>query len=102
MTKDNENILQDTDFLKNLIVAIGEVAKITGIPTRQIRYWEEKGIITSIEDIDSKARCYDYLEIKKIIIIKEMLDEGYTLDAAGKKIATRMEQINKIFKAFKE
>jgi len=41
---------QDIFFLKNLVVGIGEVSEITKIPTRKIRYWEEKGIITSLTE----------------------------------------------------
>jgi len=43
-----KNILFDAEFLDKLIVGIGEVSQITGIPTRQIRYWEDKKIIVSL------------------------------------------------------
>lgn len=39
------NPLLDFDLLKKLVVGIGEVSEITGIPTCKIRYWEEKGSI---------------------------------------------------------
>ena len=77
-----KELLLDFDFLRKLVVGIGEVSQITGIPTRQIRYWEEKGIITSLTEEEGKNRRYDYLNIKKILLIKELLDEGYTLDAS--------------------
>ncbi|MDR6514723.1 MerR family transcriptional regulator [Chryseobacterium camelliae] len=86
--------LLDTDFnfLEKLMVGIGEVAEITGIPIRQIRYWEEKGIIESLSQ-EGKNRRYNYYNIKTILLIKEMLDEGYTLDAAAKKVKARLEMI---------
>lgn len=86
--------LLDTDFnfLEKLVVGIGEVAEITGIPIRQIRYWEEKGIIESLSQ-EGKNRRYNYYNIKTILLIKEMLDEGYTLDAAAKKVKARLEMI---------
>ena len=37
----------------------------------------------------------------KILLIKELLDEGFTLEAAAKKIENRMELINSAFKKFK-
>lgn len=37
-----ENLTFDFDFIDKLVVGIGEVSQITNIPTRQIRYWEEK------------------------------------------------------------
>lgn len=92
------NVLDDHEFLKKLVVGIGEVSEITGIPQRQLRYWQEKGLINAISDSHSTTtRRYDYLEIKKILLIKELLDEGFTLDAAAKKIVKRIDTINAAF-----
>ena len=82
----------DFEFLDKLVVGIGEVSEITKMPTRQIRYWEEKGIITSLSG-EGKNRRYNYLNIKKILLIKEMMDEGYTLDAASTKVEKRLNLI---------
>lgn len=97
----NESILDDHEFLRKLIVGIGEVSEITGIPQRQLRYWQEKGLIKTSVEASSSIRRFNYLEIKKILLIKELLDEGFTLEAAAKKIETRMELINSAFKKFK-
>lgn len=91
----------DFEFLDKLIVGIGEVSQITGIPTRQIRYWEDKGIITSLTEEEGKNRRYDYKNIKRMLLIKELLDEGYTLDAATSKIQNRMEMIEETLKKLK-
>ena len=88
-----KELLLDFDFLRKLVVGIGKVSQITGIPTRQIRYWEEKGIISSLTEEEGKNRRYDYLNIKKILLIKELLDEGYTLDASVEKVKKRMAMI---------
>lgn len=93
----SENPLEDFSFLKKLIVGIGEVAEITGIPQRQLRYWQEKGIIKTTTQNNISTRRFDYLEIKKILLIKELLDEGYTLEAAAQKVAKRIELINHTF-----
>ena len=90
-----EDLSFDFDFLEKLVVGIGEVSQITDIPTRQIRYWEEKGIIESLSEKEGKNRKYDYKNIKKMLLIKELLDEGYTLDSASEKIKKRMELIEK-------
>lgn len=90
-----EDLSFDYDFLEKLVVGIGEVSQITDIPTRQIRYWEDKFIIESLTGKEGKNRRYDYKNIKKILLIKELLDEGYTLDAASEKIKNRMELIEK-------
>ena len=71
-----KELLLDFDFLRKLVVGIGEVSQITGIPTRQIRYWEEKGIISSLTEEEGKNRRYDYLNIKKYSSSKNSLMRG--------------------------
>jgi DNA-binding transcriptional MerR regulator len=94
------NILMDVDFLVSVIVGIGEVANITGVPQRKIRYWDEKGYIEPV-DKDSTYRQYDYLNIKRIVLIKELLDEGYTLEAAARKVIERCIKIEEVFQRLK-
>jgi DNA-binding transcriptional MerR regulator len=90
--------LLDFELLSKLFVGIGEVADITKVPQRQIRYWEEKGIITSINEGQGSTRRYDYLTVKKILLVKELINDGFTLDAAAKKVEDRMRTINEVFK----
>src|ERR1700724_4516433 len=90
-------ILMDVEFLVSVIVAIGEVANITGVPQRKIRYWEEKRLIEPV-DKASTYRQYDYLNIKKVVLIQELLDEGYTLDTAAKKVNERYAKVAEVFK----
>jgi MerR family transcriptional regulator, global nitrogen regulator len=98
-----EWVLDDLEFLSKLIVGIGEVSEITGIPQRQLRYWEQKGIIKTTESsAESSTRRFDYMEIKKILLLKELLDEGYTLEAAHRKLTERCERLNATFKKFKK
>lgn len=96
MTDNQFENLFDGELIKNLVVGIGEVSDITGIPTRKIRYWEEKGIIHSVEDSGS-ARRYNYINIKKILLIKELIEEGYTLEAAAKKVNERISRLVSAF-----
>lgn len=100
--KTNEDLSFDFDFLDKLVVGIGEVSQITGIPTRQIRYWEDKGIIKSLTEKEGKNRRYDYKNIKKMLLVKELLDEGYTLDASAEKIKKRMEMIEETLDKLKK
>ncbi|MUU78684.1 MerR family transcriptional regulator [Winogradskyella endarachnes] len=101
----NDNITNlsfDFEFLDKVIVGIGEVSQITNIPTRQIRYWEDKGIITSLTEKEGKNRRYDYKNIKKMLLIKELLDEGYTLDASAEKVKKRIILIEEMLKKLKK
>lgn len=63
--KTDKDLSFDFDFLDKLVVGIGEVSQITGIPTRQIRYWEDKGIIISLTEEEGKNRRYNYENIKR-------------------------------------
>ena len=102
MNSGEKDLCFDYDFLEKLVVGIGEVSQITGIPTRQIRYWEDKGIIKSLTEEEGKNRRYDYKNIKKMLLIKELLDEGYTLDASAEKVKKRMEMISEILGKLRE
>ncbi|PIQ42395.1 MAG: MerR family transcriptional regulator [Gammaproteobacteria bacterium CG11_big_fil_rev_8_21_14_0_20_46_22] len=94
--------LYDKMLLSKLLVGIGEVSTVTGIPQRQIRYWEEKGIVASVpSEKDASTRRYDYPTIKRMILIKELLDEGYTLKAAVEKVNARYERLDVAFKRLK-
>lgn len=98
MSQADHDHLYDKMLLSKLLVGIGEVSTVTGIPQRQIRYWEEKGIITSVPgEKDASTRRYDYPTIKRMILIKELLDEGYTLKAAVEKVRARYERLGKAF-----
>lgn len=84
------------EFLTKVIVGIGEVAEITGVPIRKLRYWQDKGIISPV-DVNASSRQFDLANIKKIILIQELLDDGYTLDAAAAKVSARVDKINSVF-----
>lgn len=96
-----DDLAFDFKFLETLVVGIGEVSEITDVPTRKIRYWEDKGLVESVTEKAGKNRRFNYKNIKKILLIKELLDEGYTLDAASEKVQKRMEMINKALSSFK-
>lgn len=85
--------MDDEEFLAKLIVGIGEVSEITGIPQRQIHYWQSKGYIQPAAT-DSSVRRYTYPTIKKMILIKELIDDGYTLEASVRKVDERIRKID--------
>jgi predicted transcriptional regulator len=95
-SQDFDSIL-DLHLLKKLLIGIGEVSKITGVPTRKIRYWEEKGIIQSEKENSGSTRKYNIVTIKKILLIKELIDDGFTLDAAAQKVESRIQRMNETF-----
>lgn len=76
-----------------------EVAKVTGVSTSQIRYWERKGYIQSQQDSHNKSRHYTLLTLYKVLTIKYYLDQGYTLQVAVKK-ENEQRAVGKIFRRF--
>ena len=75
-----------------MIVGIGEVSEITEIPQRQIRYRESKGYISSVKS-KTTTRRYNYHMIKKMLLIKELLEEGFTQESAVKKVNKRLDMV---------
>lgn len=77
----------------DLLVGISELSKVTGVSPRQIRYWEQKGFISSTGE-KSGNRKFKLPMVIKVEIIKHFLDEGYTLTAAVNKAQERQNNIH--------
>ncbi|MFP7493790.1 MerR family transcriptional regulator [Terribacillus saccharophilus] len=87
----------DYELLGKMAVSIGEAAKISGIPIRKLRYWEDRGYIDSVEEKSNITRRFDYFTVKKIILMKELIEDGYTLGAASQKAGVRIMKIREVF-----
>lgn len=83
------------EFFSRVVVGIREVSEITGVPVRKLRYWEDKGIITSV-DPEASSRKFSLADIKKILLINELLEDGYTLDGAAQKVKARLSKIKSL------
>lgn len=94
--------LFDPKLVSQLLVSIGDVSEVTGIPQRKLRYWEDKNIIKSSCQKEGGTRKFDYINIKKILLIKELLDEGYTLESSVKKVEDRINKLEEAFNKLKE
>jgi DNA-binding transcriptional MerR regulator len=87
----------DYSLLKQMAVTIGEVAKITDIPIRKLRYWEDKGYIKSVDEQAHTTRRFDYYMIKKVVLMKELIEDGYTVEASSQKVEARMGKLRQVF-----
>jgi DNA-binding transcriptional MerR regulator len=76
--------LQPVDLsglLKGLDLGIGQAAHLCGVSIRQLSYWTDKGIVEPKER--GGTRTYDYAAIEKVCLIKQALDQGYSLEGAS-------------------
>lgn len=89
--------LIDLKLVSKLRLSIGAVEELTGINQRKLRYWEEKGIINSSVAKCGANKLFDYINIKKILFIKEFLEEGFTLKFAVEKAEKKLIPIIEVF-----
>jgi len=61
------------------VVSIGDLAKTLGLTTRTLRYWEEVGIIESLERSDGATRGYTPYYIRRIKFILKLKELGLTI-----------------------
>jgi DNA-binding transcriptional MerR regulator len=67
-------------LLERLELGIGQAAQLCGVSIRQLSYWTDKGIIKPSDQ--GGSRSYDYAAIEKVCLIKQALDQGYSLEGA--------------------
>ncbi len=73
-----------------LYFKIGEVAKITGVASHVLRYWESEFTTITPKRTNSGQRLYRQEEIKQLLELKELLHEkGYTISGAKKLLAKK-------------
>ncbi len=67
-------------LLERLELGIGQAAHLCGVSIRQLSYWTDKGLIQPKDG--GGSRTYDYGAIEKVCLIKQALDQGYSLEGA--------------------
>ena len=55
---------------KQLKISMSEVARVTGVSTSQLRYWEKKGYIKSEQDEQKKKNYFIFKKIFHLLKIK--------------------------------
>ena len=61
------------------ITSIGDLAKSLDLTTRTLRYWEEVGIIESVQRADGAVRGYTPYYVRRIRFIMKLKDLGLTI-----------------------
>ena len=70
-----DNVLKDGEEA----VSIGDLAKESGLTTRTLRYWEEVGIIESVQRMDGATRGYTPYYVRRIKFILKLKELGLTI-----------------------
>lgn len=65
-----------------------DAAKEAGISLRQLNYWERIGIVTPRREVfgSREFRRYSPSDVALLRRVKGLIDEGYTLKAASKRV----------------
>lgn len=61
------------------IISIGDLSKELGITTRTLRYWEEVGIIETVDRSDGATRGYTPYFVRRIKFIMKLKEMGLTI-----------------------
>lgn len=61
------------------ITSIGDLAKSLDLTTRTLRYWEEVGIIESVQRADGAVRGYTLYYVRRIRFIMKLKELGLTI-----------------------
>ncbi|TCI24561.1 MerR family transcriptional regulator [Exiguobacterium sp. SH3S2] len=64
----------------NPLFPIGIVQDLTQLTGRQIRYYEEQGLV-SPSRTESKRRLYSFNDVERLLAIKDFIDQGFNLAA---------------------
>ena len=86
---------------ENLLIGISELSEIAEVSPRQLRYWEEKGYISSIAKDANGPRKYRLHTVVKCIG-SSVLDEGYTLQSAVEKAEEQHRNVGMTKKIFSQ
>ncbi|WP_282937038.1 MerR family transcriptional regulator [Paenibacillus sp. RC67] len=58
------------------VISIGTVSKLSGLSVRQIRYYEERGLLFP-DRTKGGTRLYSFGDVEKLVEIAERMDEGF-------------------------
>jgi len=78
------------DLLTRLRLGIGQAASLCGVSIRQLSYWTDKGIVQPVDE--DRTRNYDYPAIEKISLIKQALDQGFSLEGAVAEVEAHLKR----------
>jgi Cu(I)-responsive transcriptional regulator len=73
-------------------MTIGKASRLTGVPAKTIRYYEEVGLIPEAERADNGYRVYDEVALHLLRFVKRARDFGFSMDDTGELLALWRDQ----------
>ena len=61
------------------MLPIGEVAKVVGVATSTLRYYERRGLVTADTRVSGQRR-YGWSTVRRVAFVQMLQDAGLTLD----------------------
>lgn len=79
------------ELLKRLRLTTGRAAEFSGVSRRQLCYWTDTGIVSSIEGEeddtgDSNRRTYDFEALHRVLLINQALERAPGLRRAAREV----------------
>jgi DNA-binding transcriptional MerR regulator len=97
--KNSLSPIDPEELLLNLQLTTGKAAEFCDISRRQLCYWTDKGIIDTVEgeeeDLgdDGARRVYDFTAIRRVLLIKQLLEQGRGLKRATREVESFLQQL---------
>jgi len=89
------------ELLQGLKLTTGKAAEFCDISRRQLCYWTDKGIIETLEDEGESEsdesgarRVYDFMALRKVLLIKQLLEMGRGLKRATREAEFYLQQMD--------
>ncbi|KXT72438.1 Transcriptional regulator GlnR, repressor of the glutamine synthetase, MerR family [Streptococcus sp. DD10] len=88
--------MKEKELRRNLAVfPIGSVMKLTDLTARQIRYYEDQGLIKP-ERNEGNRRMYSLNDMDRLLEIKDYITEGLNIAAIKRKYAEREAKAKRV------
>ena len=68
---------------------ISDVAKITGLTSKAIRFYEEKGLVTPPMRSENGYRTYTQQHLNELTLLRQARQVGFNLEESGELVTTR-------------
>lgn len=81
--------MKETDREGSALYSIGEVREATGLTERRIRYYETQQLL-SPQRTAGNQRLYSPKDLERLHLIKQWLDEGFSLREVREKLREKM------------